>query len=675
LATLANLVVQMSANTTALEKGLASAKGHVDKFGSSMGTALKVGAAAGAVGLAAIGAAAFDFTKAAMEDEQSVLRLKQAVENTGVSWADYGGKLDSAVTAAQKMAFTDDDARAALSLLMAQTSDADEAMRRFTLAQDVARGAGIDLETASRLLGKATEENADVFKKMGINLGEGASEAEAFAALQQKFGGQAEVYAKSTAGQFAQAGIQMGELKEKIGYALLPVMTTLATFVTSKLIPAMQKLADEWIPKIKGGFTKVGEVLQPVIDKITPFFKMLSENKDAMTIAAAIIGGVLVGAFAALAVSAGAAAISVVAATWPFLAIGAAIAVAIAAGILIIKHWDDIKVAIGTFLDKAKEIPVLGEIITGLEILVRDKIDAIVALFQNIIQVGKDVIAFFKDVFSGDWSAAWEDIKKLATDILTTIVDYIKVTWIGTVLDALTAFVPWDAVKGAVTGLKDNIIAAIKAPVDWVKDNWQEIVTWILFPFPELVNKALDMFGVKPAITGAMTDVKNFVSDRIDDIVGFFTGLPDRLATALSGLANAMTGAFKSAFNAVIRVINSGLDLWADALQVIKNLADAIPGPNPLGNAMQAAIDALHTGLPTLAQGGIVRKPTLALIAEHGPEVVLPLGRGAAGVGTTTNNYDNRVTVYGSILSERDIERIIADGFRHGKFRGLGAPA
>ena len=675
MSVLSNLVVQMSCNTSALDAGLKSAKGHVDKFGSSMGTALKVGAAAGAVGLGIAATAAFDFAKAAMEDEQSVLRLKQAVENTGVSWTDYGGKLDSAVTAAQKMAFSDDASRAALSLLMAQTGDAEDAMRRFTLAQDVARGAGIDLETSSRLLGKASEENADVFKKMGISLGEGATEAEAFAALQQKFGGQAAVYAQSTAGQFAVAGIAMGELKESIGYALLPVMNTLATFVTSKLIPAMQKLADEWIPKIKEGFTKVGEALRPAIDKITPFFKMLSENKDAMTVAAAIIGGVLVGAFIALGVAAGSAAIGVIAATWPFLAIGAAIAVAIAAGVLIIKHWDDISAAVTSFLDKVKEIPILGDIVTALEGVVKSTIGNIVDYFKSIIQVGKDIIEFFKCVFTGDFSGAWDAIKKLTGDILTSIVDFIKLGFIDETLGLLKNFVPWDAVKDKMGDFWKNITGAFQGAIDWVKDNWKEIATWILFPFPSLINKALDMFGVKSAMTGAMGDIVKFVSDRVDDIVKFFTGLPDRIVTALSGLANALSGAFKGAFNAVIDIINPALDAMADAIQIMKNLADAIPGPNPLGNAMQAAIDALHTGISPLAAGGIVTRPTLALLGEHVPEAVIPLGQSGFRGGDTHYHTHIETTVQGSILSERDLKRVVAEGLRRGEFRGLGVPA
>jgi len=69
---------------------------------------------------------------------------------------------------------------------------------------DLARGAGIPLEVATRMLGKLNGEAVELFERMGMVLGENATEADALAAVQAKFGGQAEAYAKSTDGQFEQ---------------------------------------------------------------------------------------------------------------------------------------------------------------------------------------------------------------------------------------------------------------------------------------------------------------------------------------------------------------------------------------------------------------------------------------------------------------------------------------
>lgn len=56
--------------------------------------------------------------------------------------------------------------------------------------------------------------------------------------------------------------------------------------------------------------------------------------------------------------------------------------------------------------------------------------------------------------------------------------------------------------------------------------------------------------------------------------------------------------------------------------------------------------------LPRMASGGIVTKPTLAMIGEAGPEAVVPLGRG--GGGTT-------IIVQGSIWQTEDLARAVAD--------------
>lgn len=48
-------------------------------------------------------------------------------------------------------------------------------------------------------------------------------------------------------------------------------------------------------------------------------------------------------------------------------------------------------------------------------------------------------------------------------------------------------------------------------------------------------------------------------------------------------------------------------------------------------NSVRARMAAAATGTPQLADGGIVSRPTMALIGESGPEAVVPLGRGGMG--------------------------------------------
>ena len=56
-----------------------------------------------------------------------------------------------------------------------------------------------------------------------------------------------------------------------------------------------------------------------------------------------------------------------------------------------------------------------------------------------------------------------------------------------------------------------------------------------------------------------------------------------------------------------------------------------------------------------LAEGGIVTRPTQALIGEAGAEAVIPLDK-MGGFGTTVN-----VNVAGSVISEGELQSVIQD--------------
>lgn len=222
-------------------------KGKLKGVGGVIGDVAKTAAGfALGQGITAAPGLLFDMAQAAADDAASLAKLKQAVDNSGVSYDSQAESIQRTIDLAQKRAFTDDQARDALSLLTAQTGSASEAQKRFGLAMDLSRGANIDLNTASKLLGKVTTDNVNVLAKYGIKVKEGTSETELFGIIQQKFGGQSEAFAESTAGHFAQVKIQMSELKEKIGYALLPVMAALGTFLVAKLIPAANRFTD-WL--------------------------------------------------------------------------------------------------------------------------------------------------------------------------------------------------------------------------------------------------------------------------------------------------------------------------------------------------------------------------------------------------------------------------------------------
>lgn len=113
-----------------------------------------------------------------------------------------------------------------------------------------------------------------------------------------------------------------------------------------------------------------------------------------------------------------------------------------------------------------------------------------------------------------------------------------------------------------------------------------------------------------------------FAEDAVGKIIGFFVNLPGKLSSFAGDVGGGILDWLKARINSVIKGINAGID----------KVDDALPG-------------ITLPRLPTLAQGAIVKQPTLAVIGEAGPEVVVPINKPAraqqllneAGMGTPSN--------------------------------------
>jgi hypothetical protein len=245
----ARLQVVVDAETSKAERDLKSMDATVEKTGSNFGklNSTVKGFALGG-GLLAAGSVMLDMAQAAAEDAASVERLNQAVINAEGSIQGHAAALDEAVAAGQRLAFSDDQTRAALALMTAQTGDADEAMRRLSTAQNLARGAGIDLATAAKLIGKTSDENTTALSRMGIAVKDAATAQDVLNAVDAKFAGQAGAYAATDAAKFDRMADSIDEAKEAIGTGLLPVMAQMAEHVTTAanavqtLVSAMESL-------------------------------------------------------------------------------------------------------------------------------------------------------------------------------------------------------------------------------------------------------------------------------------------------------------------------------------------------------------------------------------------------------------------------------------------------
>ena len=218
------------------EKGFKDLEGAQAKAKYALGKANKYAA----VSLAALVAGLGDAVKGAMEDANAQLLLARQLQKTTAATDAQVAGVEAYITQQGKLkGVTDDELRPALAGLVRATKDIDEAQKAANLSMDVAAAKGISLETVTKTMEKAYGGNFTALAKLSPELKQmikdGASMEEVMAEMAKTFGGAATDSANTAAGSMKRLGVALGEAKEGVGAALLPIL--------EKALPVLQKFA------------------------------------------------------------------------------------------------------------------------------------------------------------------------------------------------------------------------------------------------------------------------------------------------------------------------------------------------------------------------------------------------------------------------------------------------
>jgi hypothetical protein len=171
-------------------------------------------------------------------------------------------------------------------------------------------------------------------------------------------------------------------------------------------------------------------------------------------------------------------------------------------------------------------------------------------------------------------------------------------TAIMTNLDALIDFV--------MAVFKGQWGAAWDAVVQSVRGSWTAITS--------IFGNALA--GIGELLRSAKETVSGAAGAVAGSITGAFGSVKEGIKNTLTGLAETITAPFRSAFNSIKNLWNT----------TVAGFGFTVPSWIP-------GVGGKSWTIPTMASGGIVMGPTLALIGEAGPEAVIPLGgHGVGGV-------------------------------------------
>ena len=285
------------------------------------------------------------------------------------------------------------------------------------------------------------------------------------------------------------------------------------------------------------------------------------------------------------------------------------------------EHWPEIKDTIGPVMQGIRDV--IAAVIADVTAIwdrwgddIMKVVHAWVTVVKDEFRVVADVFKIFGDLLRGDWSKLWQDLKKLLGDALKLIIDLVKLAAQELLLAMkVLGGLALDGLRAGLSGLAALVRGAIHAGLD--------------------------------AIRGLWDDARSVAAKLGSAIV-------DGLKAGLRALGGALDALVRGPLNALISAWN-GLGIPSFHVHI----------PVPL--APDIDFDTPSIGLPDiphLAGGGIVTRPTLAMIGEAGPEAVIPLGRGG---GSVVNVY-----VSGSVVSQGQLVDEIVAGVNK-KVRDQGA--
>lgn len=288
--------------------------------------------------------------------------------------------------------------------------------------------------------------------------------------------------------------------------------------------------------------------------------------------------------------------------------------------------------------DSATPLEALGE----LQAKVGGQAQAFAGGFQGQMAVLSVTFENFKESLGEQVLPALTKLAESATDFITNVlpkwidkakelIDFLKghpavmYAIAGAIIGALvpavyaavTAFLA-AAVALAPFIIGGAIIGGIVAGVIWIVDHWGM-----------LKDKAVEIF----------TAVKDFFTKVWDDI--------------------------KSVFKAAIDWLMGLIQPFLDAVNKV------IGGAQAVGSLVGRGINAVGQGLTNVghalgfADGGIITKPTFAMVGEAGAEAVIPLDRlkSLTGGGANVTNYQNNLTlnIDAKVDSKIDIRKMADD--------------
>jgi hypothetical protein len=204
-------------------------------------------------------------SKAAAEDQAAQVQLaRQLKATTGATDAQVKANEDFITSISRSAAVADDELRPALASLVRGTGDLASAQDALKTVLDVSAATGKSVEEVADAVSRAYGGNMKAIRALSPELfkliKDGADVDDVMQSLASTFGGAASTAANTAQGKFKNLTIQLGEAKEAIGTALLPVVEVMVGAFTNFAIWAQKNAG-----VILGIATAIGAIAAAII--------------------------------------------------------------------------------------------------------------------------------------------------------------------------------------------------------------------------------------------------------------------------------------------------------------------------------------------------------------------------------------------------------------------------
>ncbi|GCE14203.1 phage tail tape measure protein [Tengunoibacter tsumagoiensis] len=528
--------------TNALITTVASGKTHLQDLASSMGSVLPLASSLG-ISFPQVGGAIATMTNAGMGAQQASQNLANTIRSLAAPNAAAEKSMKAVGLSAQDLKDTLQNQGLSAALQMVEDhvgskfpAGSVEAVNAFKHIVGGATGYNVALMLGGQNM-KTFEGNVD---SIGKAMKSGGDSVQGWSLVQKDFNFQV--------GQAQQA---LNALLIKVGSALLPVLSQLMAQVTP-LISQFSEWATQHhvLEAVASALTATISVLSQVIVtvardiaslvsaivQIVAFFQHSQVATDALLAAlAGLAAGLaiylatllpaLIASFWTWAVAAGAAAVATLAAIWPFVAIGAAVALVVFAIIMAVQHW--------------------GDIIKWLQTVWA----AFSAWFQDAMHA---VGAFFINIWHGiqqAMQAAWNFIvnaAKIAVAVLLIVL-------FGPILAIAALFVWLYQHNIYFQMLCDAIVAAVKIAIAWLMSAWQSAVDWIVAAWTFLSD----------ATTRGWATITTAIMVAVQIVWSWLVAIWTTISSWISDKWNSFADLAKTAWSAVASVFSA---IWTTYL-------------------------------------------------------------------------------------------------------------